>query len=385
MKKNRLLIFLYYLVIFLSIDFISTNLIFKKTETWKNINNNFFFKKHWRIKSTKYHHDLKKNIDVIETWGKYKYKLITNSLGFRDLKVHDIKSQNFNKKRIYINGDSFIEGVGYNYENTSIGLFQNYIKDDYEILNSAVTSYSPSIYYTKTMHFINSGIEFDYALVFLDISDIADENFIGEDSEGNIFDLRQKNNKTSIKGKIYFISRFYRDYFISGKILAILRESIGSKKSVIKKKFLASKLYNKNYFKVTKDDINLYKSLHIDRSMWTYNNKYSQKWEKKGLEKSDKYLSKLFQVFEQKQIESYLIIYPNPGQILYNKKDAHKEYWENWSLKNGVNLINLYKYFNNLEKKEVIKKFFIPGDVHWNKKGHLLIYEALKKELATIL
>ena len=385
MKKNRFFIFLFYTIIFLSIDFISTNLIIKKTQVWKNINNNYFFKKHWRIESSKYHHDLKKNINVTETWGEAKYKLITNSLGFRDFETRNIKNKNFNKKRIYINGDSFIEGVGYNYENTSIGLLQNYTANNYEILNSAVTSYSPSIYYTKTLHYINSGIEFDYALVFLDISDIPDESFISEDLEGNIFDIRQQNNKTSTKGKVYLISRFYRDYFTSGKILAVIRERVGSKKSEIKKKFLASKFYDKSFFKVSDVEINLYKSLHRDRSMWTYSKKYSDKWEKKGLEKSDKYLSKLFKIFEKKKVKSYLIIYPNPGQIFYSTKDNHIKYWENWSLKNDVNLINLYKYFNDTPKNEAIKNLFIPGDVHWNKEGHLLIFEALKKELASIL
>ena len=46
-------------------------------------------------------------------------------------------------------GDSFIEGSGYDYEYTFAGLLANELGSNYEILNSAVESYSPSIYFKK--------------------------------------------------------------------------------------------------------------------------------------------------------------------------------------------------------------------------------------------
>ena len=56
-------------------------------------------------------------------------------------------------------------------------------------------------------------------------------------------------------------------------------------------------------------------------------------------------------------------------------------YWIKWSSKNNIPLVNLYKYFSEKNKKEIIKKYFIPGDVHWNKDGNLLIYQSLKEEI----
>ena len=99
------------------------------------------------------------------------------------------------KKVIYINGDSFVEGVGYNYEDTLIGLLDKKLSHKYLILNSSVTSYSPSIYYKKTQHFINLGLKIDHCLIFLDISDIPDENFIEENEDGEIYDLRQEKTR----------------------------------------------------------------------------------------------------------------------------------------------------------------------------------------------
>ena len=98
----------------------------------------------------------------------------------------------------------------------------------------------------------NKGIQFDYCLIFLDISDIPDENFIDEDSSGNIFDIREKKKETSFKGNVYKVSRFYRDNFSSGMIIAVIRELVGDYKSDVKKKILASKKFNKSFFKLDK-------------------------------------------------------------------------------------------------------------------------------------
>ena len=40
----------------------------------------------------------------------------------------------------------------------------NFLSDKYDILNSAVTSYSPSIYFKKTQYNIKNGLEFDNTL-----------------------------------------------------------------------------------------------------------------------------------------------------------------------------------------------------------------------------
>ena len=77
MKKLSIFFF-----ILLVTDFLTSNLIFKKTHFW---NKEKFSKKYWRVLSPIYNHDLLPNIDVIEPWGgKYKKRLVTNSLGFRD-------------------------------------------------------------------------------------------------------------------------------------------------------------------------------------------------------------------------------------------------------------------------------------------------------------
>ena len=63
---------LFYIIVILFVDFIATSLFFKKTLFWDEVNNKYFPKKHWRIESSLFHHDLEKNIEVQETWGHFK-------------------------------------------------------------------------------------------------------------------------------------------------------------------------------------------------------------------------------------------------------------------------------------------------------------------------
>ena len=147
---NKLKKILLLSIIILSLDFVLSNLLFKKMQFWSYEK---LVDHYWRIPSDIYHHDLMPNINVIEPWGfSLKKKLITNSLGFRDFEQKKVTKYS-KKKRLLLIGDSAIEGAGYDYEHTIGGLLQNFLKKDYEVLNSAVGSYSPSIYYKKINHF----------------------------------------------------------------------------------------------------------------------------------------------------------------------------------------------------------------------------------------
>jgi hypothetical protein len=70
-----------------------------------------------------YHHDLKKNIRMKEKWGDRIYYISTNFLGFKDKCKRYIYIKNSsNKYRFLFIGDSFVEGIGFPYEKTFVGL-----------------------------------------------------------------------------------------------------------------------------------------------------------------------------------------------------------------------------------------------------------------------
>ena len=138
-----------------------------KLEIEKRKNN----EKSYRIKNDFYHHTLKPNTIAKSVWGSFNYTTCTDKFGFR---ISCQKNENKkNKKKIIIIGDSFTEGIGLNYRETFVGMFNKY--SEYEIINMGVTSYSPIIYWNKVKHFLNKGLEADHVIVFIDVSDIDDE------------------------------------------------------------------------------------------------------------------------------------------------------------------------------------------------------------------
>ena len=364
-----------FLIIFV-LDFLITSTILKKLKFWDNeISKN----QYWRIESSIYHHDLLPNIDIIESWGfNLKKRLITNSIGFRDFS-NKIIEKDTEKKRILLIGDSFIEGAGYDYEYTIGGLLQNHLGEDYEILNSAVSSYSPSIYYKKVNHFLSKGFKFDYALVFLDVSDIFDELFIKIDDDDNIISPSKKEDINKLKKSFYQFGTFLKTNTITFKFFYLVSDQTEVYKNYLKLKYKASKLMKKSFFKTNNEDVMFYRMTHIDRGYWTFDDeKYSHV--KKGLKQSEKYLKKLFTLFEENSIESYLIIYPWPTQINFGD-EKHSKYWSKFARNNNIKFFSLYNTFlaekNN--KRKLILDNFIFGDIHWNKKGNKKVFNELLK------
>jgi len=370
--KNFLKIILFILIL----DLLISIIFLKNTTFWKNDN---WEDKYWRIESNIYHHDLLPNIDVVEKWGVgLQKRLLTNSLGFRDFSNKKIQKIP-NKKRILLIGDSFIEGAGYDYEYTIGGLLSKKLGNEYEILNSAVSSYSPSIYYAKINYLISEGYKFDQALVFLDVSDIFDELFIKHDELGNIITEKKAKNRSKIKTILYSIGHFLRDNTMSFRIMYYASDRTKIYKNFLKSKYKASKLYNKNFFQIKTDDVMFYRMTHVDRGYWTFN---KEKFEevKKGLTQSEKYLKKLFSLFEEKSIQSHLIIYPWPTQIEFGDT-KHINYWTRFAEKNEISFINFYDEFSSTNSKDFIFENFIYGDIHWSKKGTNLIFNALSKKI----
>lgn len=303
--------------------------------------------------------------------GNLKKKLITNSLGFRDFTNKKV-SKKSKKKRLLLIGDSAIEGAGYDYEFTLGGLLQNHLINKYEVINSAISSYSPSIYFKKIEHFINEGYIFDKAIIFLDPSDIIDELFIRYDENDNIL-IDQKNvNKKKI-------TDFLINNFLIFRSFLRISDATENVKNFLKLKYKASKKYNKSFFKTTNVDTLFYRMTHVDRSAWTFDNKIFTDY-KIGLNKSSKYLKKLTKLLENNKIEYDLVLYPHPSQIMY-KDLYHEPFWADWANKNKVNLISMYPIFNQINKRQIILDTFIFGDLHWNKKGTKLVFEKLIEEV----
>ena len=83
-------------------------------------------------------------------------------MGFKDRSNQHIKVNTDLNKRIIINGDSFTEGLGVEYENSFVGIIENKITsefDNFTVLNAGLSSYSPIIYLSKLNYLIKKNFE----------------------------------------------------------------------------------------------------------------------------------------------------------------------------------------------------------------------------------
>jgi len=372
MKKK---IFIFFLLYFF-LDLIITNFLFKKTDFWRLSEKQ---NPYWRIQSNIYSHDFAANMEVKEKWQNFYKTIITNSLGYRDDTKQKIEKVS-NNKRVYIIGDSFIEGMGYDYKHTVAGILKEKLSKNYQILNAGVSSYASGIYYLKTKKLISEGYKIDYAIIFLDLSDIYDELFYiysGDKSRIINHDVSKEKKIPFLKRNFYSLGNFLTENTILFKILLLMSDKTEIYKNYIKLKFKASKEFNKNFFKTSKEDTLFYRMLSIDRGAWTRDeDKFKEV--KSGIEKTKFNLKRLFKLLDENNIESRLIIYPWPTQIYYGD-EYHQKIWEKFSKENKINFVNLYSVFNSKDKKKIILDNFILGDIHWNKQGNKIIANEILK------
>lgn len=316
----------------------------------------------YRISSDIYHHDLAKNIYLENSiWGGKNYTVATDSLGFKVEKPKNTPMIS-DKYRIAFIGDSFTEGIGVRYQDTFVGKIANHLlENNIEVLNAAVASYSPIIYYKKINYLLGKGLKFNELVVFIDISDVQDEALYYQMSDDN--NVVSKNKKED----------------------TLKNESISNKiKKTIKNNFILT------YFALNQVDNFIFDSdvkkqqpmsaINLVRSMWTVDEKIFKAYGNEGLKKAEFYMDKLYNLLKNNNISLTIAVYPWPDQIYNNDLNSIQvKHWRKWAQKNKIGFLNYFPCFisqslksktNNFDKS---KQYFINGDVHWNEKGHKLI------------
>ena len=155
-KLNLIYKIIIFLFIFLTIDFAFTKLIFSKILI-KNLENIYLQDLDNRISNKDYKYTFKNNVEFLSKYKDTIYTISTNDLGFRDFSSSDLdRTQEY----IILIGDSFVEGVGLNY-NETIGYKLNEIMG-FTFLNAGVSSYSPYIYNKKDLQDVINFLEAGY-------------------------------------------------------------------------------------------------------------------------------------------------------------------------------------------------------------------------------
>lgn len=319
-----------------------------------------------------YHHDLLPNTASTARWGNAQYPMFTNSLGFRDRSTRTI-SRESSKRRILLIGDSFTEGLGLPYEDTFAGILDARLeKFDIEVLNAAVVSYSPKLYYLKVRYLLEEHkLDFDDLFVFIDISDVQNE-LSYEQFEPLQFPLLAKLR--------FDLKKFLRK--TSFFFYVLTNASRGKEDSPFPGELRADGLFP--CLAGIDDELIHDEDFLRSLSLWTVDRTIYERFGKRGLLLAKDNMQRLVDLCKKHNISLTIAVYPWPEQIYRRDLESIQvRFWRKFCLDNDIDFINLFPEFikKEMDYRDVVYRYFILGDEHWNAAGHRLVADRVFEHL----
>ncbi|MGE3309315.1 MAG: SGNH/GDSL hydrolase family protein [Limisphaerales bacterium] len=302
-----------------------------------------------RMRSPIYHHDLRPNMSVAGLrWGDQTYSMETSSLGFRDARVRDVALTNAAHRVLFI-GDSFTEAQ-VSWEESFVGLIGRALADrQVEVLNAGVASYSPAIYYAKCRHLLETvGLKVQEVVVFVDISDARDEALfyeLGEDGR--------------VRSLVNPWPQFLKDHtLIPAECVRVWQRWQGRRES--------RKLR----------DPSGPGTVRSYSGAWTWDDGAFEDFGKLGQQRMVENMDALLALTTKHGVRLNVAFYPWPQQLYHAERPCrNRQLWSEWARSRKVPALDLYPAFQALDHESAVRRYFVPGDVHWNAAGNALVAE----------
>ena len=358
-KSSVIVIFLTF-ALSLIIDFFFGKLILTKFDSY--LSKTEFYGRLIRIDHKYYHHTLKENVKYKKSpsFSGY-YTLCTDNHGFKS-KCNITRGKEF---EIAFIGDSFVE-VALDYEKTFVGLFEE--KKNISVANLGVTSYAPKIYLSKIKYLLEKGYKFKHLIVFIDISDLYDDNTfykLNDDLSVSEKNAKEKRLKTR---------KFLRSNFpLTNYYMFVIKMNNRINKEV--------------------PPVNSVEPIFTEKvslkAKWTYQsedeiNGYEDPVSKTQEEMIDA-MQKLYELVSKKNIKFSIAVFPWPQQLKFdNVNSKHVKMWKEFCEEKCFKFIDFFPFFfREMEETsyiEVFKKYYFWNDVHFNAEGNKVIAERLIQE-----
>src|SRR5262249_46774377 len=112
-----------------------------------------------------------------------------------------------------------------------------------------------------------------------------------------------------------------------------------------------------------------------DKSKWTYDDAVYRSWAAKGLALGAEHMRELSALCRSIGARMRVAVYPWPDQILHRDLDSRQVvFWKEFCEREKVPFVDYFRDFiAGRLPQEVIQKYFINGDFHWNADGHARI------------
>ncbi|MBV8926773.1 MAG: hypothetical protein JOZ74_15505 [Bradyrhizobium sp.] len=322
-----------------------------------------------RIYDAVYDHGFAPKFDGYDVWGEARYRLITDSLGFKDGSTRDVPLQS-DARRILLIGDSFAEGIGLPYERTFAGLLNGAGQsrtDRIEFLDAGVASYSPSIYYKKIKYLLDRGLRFDEVVLLSDSSDVEDEATsyfcIDDDPKYHRFCTTPPGAvpEPAIK-RDFFIDRFVVTNRVRVTIKRWIQTRLGNKRAAIDSD------HNRIGWTTRNPDPARYRPLGVDG----------------GIARSLENMGKLSDLLASRGIPLTIVVYPWAQQIAQDDRDSRQvRLWRDFCPHRCKAFIDLFPpFFAAADRdKDWYEHLYILGDDHFSAAGNRMLFEELSKRL----
>ncbi len=357
--KKTISILLITFLFSLIIDFFFGRLILKGLDSY--LIKTEFYGRLMRIDHPVFHHSFLPNIKYLNSKGfEGKYIFCTDNHGFRS-ECDTKKEKNFD---FGFMGDSFVEGTSVNYEDTFVGMFAKE-KSYLNIANLGITSYAPSIYFSKIKYLLDNDYKFKHIIFFIDVSDLYDDSVFYKLNDDFTVSERYEKDK-GLKRRKFLRTNFpLTNYYMF----------------VIKKN---RQLKNISPLKVSNSpEFNKKAQMKAE---WTYFKYDKHPSYNLSISESQNLLietmTKTYQLLRENNIEMSLAVYPWPQQIqndVINSK--HVNMWKEFCVDKCKNFINFFPFFFEEKNKtsflEVYKKYYFWNDVHFNTQGNKVIANKL--------
>jgi len=306
-----------------------------------------------RTKDPVTHHGFRALESQPEQYGPFRWMMYINSLGGKDVSCREVAKVG-DRPRIAVFGDSFAEGWGLPYEQSlPAHLQEKVVTKGIEVLGFGVASYCPSLTAKWMGKLLDTGVRWNMAVVLIDAGDAWEETHDYKD----FIEGRQKMRPSN---KPQFFRLKWYEYSLTVQTVTALHRFLFPKKRTLTDWEMGQEGNNWKLQWLEKPE--------------------AKNWLRDGLAQESQAVGRILQMGKEHGFPVLLVVYPYPVMMAHSWFDnEHTKFWKEFALKNGVPLVDLSSEFveKGAEPEKTYKKYFIPGDFHWNDGGNNLVANAL--------
>jgi hypothetical protein len=267
---------------------------------------------------------------------------------------------------VVVIGDSFVEGIGVRYEDTFAGLAaETLAPKGLEVLNAGVASFSPIMYRRRVRNLVEEvGLRFDHLVVFIDVGDIQDEVTYDLDAGGNVAGKEQRRLREERANRVWG-----RPFFV---------RSLAVRRFLDRHTLLLARLY-------AAADALLARGPRR-AALWTVDERVFEEYGREGLARAREHMDALAALLARHGIGLTVAVYPWPDHVLLGDRDSRQAvFWRAWAAEKGAGFLDYFPLFVGVgDPKGMVRRDFIPGDIHWNEAGHRVVADALVRHLLAV-